>query len=627
MAVAVYWPGLQGDFFFDDEPNILNSKALALTNLNAESIREVLASGISSPSGRPVAQLSFALNYYFSGFAPFPFKASNLAIHVCCGMLAFLLALRLLKAYHPLHSGDPGIPALLVTAAWLLHPIQLTPVLYVVQRMTSLSALFLFAALLSHVVGRERGGRAGLVYLLLAWSLFWPLSILSKETGVLFPLFVLAWELILRRSQLGRLDLFGRVFAVLIGLTLLAVAIYGVSPPGQWLWVGYNFRAFSMFERVLTEGRVLWTYLDLIFFPRFEAFGLYHDDIPLSTALFKPWTTLPAWMGLAGLAWLGWRIRIKAPLVSFGIAWFFIGHLLESTLLPLEIAYEHRNYVPFFGVLLAACAALTRMLAAGGRQRTVAITLVVGGLAYYVFLSAMRAHEFGDEFRRTQIETQHHPDSAHAHYDAGRALAMVESSTDPRSPLYFMAKSHFLKAGELDKTFKFGWLGLIYLQCKGGQKAEPSSVEELVRRLGATPLGPGDYSMMYTVKEMAIAGTLCLERTEIERLFVAAGNNPTASPAFRSMLHSWLADYLTLHARDLPSAMVELDLSLAISPDSASNRLKRAQLAFLLGENDNAHRMLVQLRDALLTSAERKTLEQLVGCLKNSNLSYVCHAR
>lgn len=629
LAMAIYWPGLQGSFFFDDEPNILRVEALQLDILTLATIREALASGIAGPSGRPVAQLTFALNHYLGGgFDPFIFKATNLVIHATAGILVFLLGLRLLGAASPqAPQGRIQAAASVLAAMWLLHPLQVTAVLYVVQRMTSLSALFLFAALLQHVRGRETGGQAGVVRLALAWGLFWPLSFLSKETGALFPLFALAWELILRRQALGRLDRFARMLAVLAGLTLVMGVTYLLLPAGQWLWAGYTLRDFSLLERLLTEGRVLWLYLGLILLPRLEALGLHHDDIALSFGLFEPWTTLPAWMGLAGLTWLVWRARARAPLLSFGIAWFLIGHLLESTVLPLEIAHEHRNYVPLFGILLALVWALTQTLAVSGPRKTLGVTLAVGAMGFCVFVTALRAHQFGEETRRTQIEVLHHPDSARAHYDAGRAVAHLEQSADAEAPAYFFARTHFERAGELDRGSKLGWLGLILLNCKAEKSVERGWIDELARRLRETPFAPGDKSVLYSVKQMTIEGTLCLQRDDVENLFAAARANPTVSHGVRAMLHSWLADYLTLVARDLPAAVAELDRSLALVPHNPSNRLKRAQLDFLLGRYAEAARRLDELRDAPLVRSEREMLAQLQACLASGDPAAQCAAK
>jgi hypothetical protein len=614
LLVAIYWPGLHGGFFFDDGPSILVPEGVRLESLSLEAIHRALVSGGSGPSGRPVAQLSFALNHYFSGFDAFAFKATNLAIHLACGFLVFGLALRLLTAAAPA-AGQRNIHIAsgAVAALWLLHPIQLLPVLHVVQRMTSLSALFLLAALLFHIRGRERGDRTGAAWLVLAWGLLWPLSFLSKETGVLFPLFALAWELILRRRSYGKLDRFARGLLVLAGLFSVAGLAYMLSPSAQWLWSGYDLRAFSLFERLLTEGRVLWFYLGLILAPRLEAFGLYHDDIALSTALFSPWTTLPALLGLAGLVWLAWRVRTRAPLVAFGIAWFLIGHALESTVLPLEIAHEHRNYLPLLGVLLAGAWALLRALEGKGSPKTLGVTLVSVALAYFPFVTALRSHQFGDEVRRTQIEAQHHRRSSRAQYEAGRTLAGLPESQAPNSPTHAFARAHYEMAGELDPDSKWGWLGLIHLDCKAGLPVKRAETDELSRRLRETPFAPGDRNVLYGLKEMSIAGSICLSRPEIDGLFAAALANPGVSPGVGAMLHSWHADYLWLKAHDLAAARAALGLSLTLNPANPSNRLKWAQLVFISGQREQARQLLLELRDENYSAEERKTLNELLA--------------
>ena len=148
---GLYWAGLQGGFFFDDAVNILTPEGIQMTALNSQSLYDALSSGIASIFGRPISQLSFALNHYISAFDPYYFKLTNLIIHLLNGVLVNALSRKLFK-HHYL--------AALVTTLWLIHPIQLTSVLYVVQRMTSLSALFLLLAFLMHIKGREQQGIA-----------------------------------------------------------------------------------------------------------------------------------------------------------------------------------------------------------------------------------------------------------------------------------------------------------------------------------------------------------------------------------------------------------------------------------------------------------------------------------
>lgn len=620
--VAVYWQGLAGGFFFDDEPNILRVEAIQLDSLSVESIRQAWNSGFAGPLGRPISQVSFAFNYYFSGFSPFAFKLTNLALHGLNGILVYLIALRLFAATSPdLTKGEARLRSYLAAAIWLLHPIQLTSVLYVVQRMTSLSASFLLLAFLLHVSSRqhERLALKHIYVLMFAWGVVWPLSLLSKESGALFPGFVAAYELIIRRAAYQKLDGFGRILLWCVGGGAAAALVYLFTPAAQWLWAGYEFRSFSLVERLLTEGRVLCVYLGLIFMPRMGEFALYHDDIVISTSLINPWTTLPALAGLMGLVACAWWYRSKFPLLSFSIAWFMVAHSLESTALPLEIAHEHRNYVGLFGIILAPLWGLSALISHAGTRRTLGISLAVALLGYLGLVTALRSHQSGNEVLRTQLETQYHPGSPRAHYEAAAALAR-QLSGDPRDLFtYVMARKHYEKAGTLDKSFKLSWLGLVHLNCMTGQKVEAAWTEELAHRLQFTPFAPGDASVLYSLKEMAIAGTLCLTRQDMQALFNAALSNNAASHHVRAKLYSWLADYLLLRERDLPAAQHALGQSLILAPANASNRLKWAQLLFLLGQEKEALQWLNALNNESLTRSEQKTRKNLLDCLASES--------
>lgn len=613
VLLAVYWNGLQGQFFFDDQVNILAEKGLQIDSLTPEAFRSVLAGGTGGPSGRPVARLSFALNYFFAGFDPFFFKITNLAIHAATGGLVFLLAMHLFS-FSPRAKNEERarVLSVLLATVWLIHPIQLLPVLHVVQRMTSLSAFFLLAGLLCHIRAQETVAVRGAAYWILAWFVFWPLSVFSKETGLLFPLFVLAWECFVWRSSSGRLDRFARWLAWGVGGATLLIGGYLMTPLATWLWAGYDLRGFSLEERLLTEGRVLWFYLGQMLLPRLEAFALFHDDFQLSHGLLTPWTTLLALLGWAAVAWFAWLARHAQPLVAFGIVWFMIGHGLESTVLPLEIAHEHRNYLPLFGVLLVVFSGLRSALDCRGPLRTLAIVLLVGMLTYFPMVTTLRAHEFGDEIRRSQIEAQHHRLSARAQHEAGRVLASLVSTDANASPAYVMAKTHYELAGELDPDIKMNWLGLINLNCTVGKPVEKGWIDEMSYRLEKRPFAPGDRTVLFSLKEMAIDGTICLGRVDVDRLFLAALVNPSVSSEVRAMLHSWHADYLLLREHDLMAARIALQASLDLVPGNASNRLKWAQLVLLGGNVEKARQLLLELTSERFSPAEKKTLDELL---------------
>jgi protein O-mannosyl-transferase len=174
----------------------------------------------------------------------------------------------------------------------------------------------------------------------------------------------------------------------------------------------------------------------------------------------------------------------------------------------------------------------------------------------------------------------------------------------------------YLKATALDPNFKMGSLGLIHLSCRAGLSAAEAEIDELTRRLRETPFAPGDRTVLYAVKEMAIAGTLCLSRPEVNRLFFAALANPSVSSGVRAMLYSWHADYFWLRERDLLAAKDKLRQSLTLNPSNLSNRLKWAQLLLLSGDEEQARQLLLELRAESFPAGERRTIDSLLAAGK-----------
>jgi len=208
IAAIVYYPGLSGGFLLDDVTNIVNNTSLRLDSLSTVSIREAAFSSDAGILHRPVSMLSFAANYYFFGPDPASFKSFNLVIHLLNGIGLFILANAVLGAHRNLNA--PELPAkqlkwlvFWVSAIWTIHPANLTSVLYVVQRMTSLSSFFMIAGLNLYVLGRIRriGGRGGMVLILTSAVPLPVLAILSKENGALLPLFMLVIELAIFRFR------------------------------------------------------------------------------------------------------------------------------------------------------------------------------------------------------------------------------------------------------------------------------------------------------------------------------------------------------------------------------------------------------------------------------------------
>ena len=228
----VYWPGVTGSWVFDDYPNIVDNTALHITPGHS-SLAAWVNAAISSPASflhRPLASITFALNWMSGGGDPWPFKVTNIIIHLINGVLVFCMLRALLRlmgvrnaspraARDPLRAEGGGFPniddaaatrlALVVSAAWMLLPINLMAVLYVVQRMESLCQVFVLAGLWAYLHGRwmmvtadtARRDRHGFALAVSGIVLGTLLGLTSKETAVLLPLFAFLAEWIVVRFQ------------------------------------------------------------------------------------------------------------------------------------------------------------------------------------------------------------------------------------------------------------------------------------------------------------------------------------------------------------------------------------------------------------------------------------------
>ncbi|HYD91853.1 MAG TPA: hypothetical protein VEA37_10250, partial [Flavobacterium sp.] len=293
----------------DDGVNITKNSAIHITDLKTSSLELAAISGNAGLGNRPISMLSFALNHYMSGLNATQFKLVNLLIHLLNGLFVFIFFKLLLTLYQETKgfnskANTAFLVAVFLAALWLLHPLNLTSVLYVVQRMTSLSAFFVLLGLTLYVLGRKKlledKALQGLILISSSILLVTPLAVLSKENGVLLPIYILLIEVTLLRWQTAS-DQHRKILK--LGISLLAFIptllglLYLVNNPSI-ITAGYLFRDFTMVERLMTEARVLWLYIYQIMLPNISMLGLYHDDIVISKSLFNPASTAISVFGL-----------------------------------------------------------------------------------------------------------------------------------------------------------------------------------------------------------------------------------------------------------------------------------------------------------------------------------------
>jgi Tfp pilus assembly protein PilF len=185
------------------------------------------------------------------------------------------------------------------------------------------------------------------------------LALGSKENAAALPAAVLFIEVTCFQNINWR----HRKTAYLGGAIILGVSVFCVS---IWLFMpqtfssilkGYEYRPFTLSERLLTEPRILLYHLSQIFYPVPTRLSVEHDVI-VSTSLMQPWSTLPAILLIFSFIGYGFSQIGKRPLIALAVLFFFLNHVIESTIIPLELIFEHRNYLPSLFLFLPVAAGL-----------------------------------------------------------------------------------------------------------------------------------------------------------------------------------------------------------------------------------------------------------------------------
>jgi hypothetical protein len=580
-ALFVLWPGVHGPFLFDDFPNLKNLAELndhvTLRNIG------VYTSLFPGSFGRPLSAVSFLLNDVAWPSEPFGFKGTNLLIHLLNGVLVFGLARALGRARGG--TDDAAWPrvdlvALACMAFWLLSPIQISAVFLVVQRMTELAATFAFAGLWAFVSLASRARTSGrAVAAVAALGAGTILSFLSKENGALVPLLALVTCWTLLAASLRRLPAWPRrILWFGMGLPSLAVlakmAKFGLDAPAGL----FPSRNFGLWERLMTEARVLMDYLALIVAPRLSSSSLYNDDYLISHGLLDPVSTLPA-IAVIVLAFVAAiALRKRMPLLSFGILWYLAGQVMESSVVGLEIYFEHRNYVPLFGIALAVAASA---FALKGHLRRPVLLGLAGWLALAATVTHLQARAWGDEARLTVYWHAEHPGSLRAQQQYASYLYARGQVREAQAVLARM-KSEGSAANVA--------LQDLTIECDTGGRTDDAGqqVERIGALLDTAQVTPGTALILQRLRASVQAGH-CPGLVSAEgwlALTQHTMDNPNGSGLFR-MLRVERAE-LFLHAKRLDPAIHELDLAYRAGDHEPRIAFYAAALLATAGRYDEA---------------------------------------
>ena len=480
LTLAIYWQGLSGPFLLDDFTNITPNY---VDDFDKDEILYVVTHNTSGVLGRPASVLSLLVSGIVHGPVPWGYKYHNLMLHLLNGLLILWILFRLLPHFNlQLTQQKIYFIAGATAACWLIHPLMLSTVLYSVQRMAELSSFFTLTALLSYIFARESAPESSIRHYFLAYilfPLFLMLSLLSKENGSLIPFYLLAIEFTAYRFRFTNRQARNKVLIFLglfAALPILLGGVYVLTHLDSLL--NYSTRDFTLPERLMTQLHVVAFYIKLILLPALSDMSLFHDGWRLTEQLDV--LTIFLFLCLCGLIGLGIYVRNKAPVISFGIAWFIISHLLESTFLSLELVFEHRNYLAAMGLLFMLFYYLFTLTKA---RMNAFITCII--MALFTFMTAVRANEWRDAELIYSLAVNDHPDSIRAQT---AYASILYNKGDIQSAI-----SHIDVVIDLDKT-EFGSIlqKMVYLCVTEEDLSDLYT--EAYSRAGAYPASPFSFN-------------------------------------------------------------------------------------------------------------------------------------
>ncbi|NMF88463.1 tetratricopeptide repeat protein [Aromatoleum petrolei] len=489
LAIAIaYHAAPRNGFHLDDAVNIVQQGSMHVAELDAASLKRAAAE--AHLPQRVLPNISLAIDWWRGNGSPAPFQLTNVLIHAATALAVLALLVTTLR-----RADMPGrrawIAAATATMLWAVHPIQVQAVTYVVQRMTSMAALFMLVTLIAYVRARSAPRR-------------WPwhgvaalsaiAACLSKETAYILPVLILLAEYTLCRKPGERIR--SRVDLCILALPILATGYAVVDltilhgPLAAYVMPGYASRDFTPTERLLTQPRVIFFHLGQMLLPLPERFSIEHA-FPTSTSLWKPWTTALAIGGIAiwiaGGIWLSLRSRF--PVAGFLVLWVPATLAIESSIVPLEMVFEHRMYLPSVG--LAGLAALGLHRLADTRLRPAAITLAAVAILGFLASTLVRVPTW-----RTPVSLYEHavrtaPDAPRAWTNLATAYEGQDRTTD--------AIAAYTKAVEIDPGRAIAYLNRGSSHRKRGDlAAAETDYQRFIRLEGSDYRGPLALGSLYS---------------------------------------------------------------------------------------------------------------------------------
>jgi tetratricopeptide (TPR) repeat protein len=385
LALIVYSNSFYGSFHFDDYDNIVN-------NSKIQNINDV-ESWWSFSANRPISMFTFVVNYHFSQLDVFYYHLENVIIHIFNGFLLFYFSILIFSSptvsNYKISAYKEQI-ALIIAIIFVVHPLATQSVTYIIQRQNALASMFYLSALVLYMTGRLKTTNTYAKIAIFAFAAISSiLAILSKENAYTIPLIIVLLEIFFLFSPSRKEKINKKIYLLLLipllGITAIALSkfsfeVFKPIVPDQSM--GYP-EVVSPLNYLFTQFAAIPKYIQLLILPINQNLD---PDFTMSKSFWEI-NTLAGFSFIIGTIALGIYLFNKNRIISFGIFWFYITIAIEASIIPLpDLFFEHRTYLPSFGIILIFTTALFQILSHKSKTLTyiffATIIIILSTLTY-----------------------------------------------------------------------------------------------------------------------------------------------------------------------------------------------------------------------------------------------------
>ncbi len=466
LVFIIYSNTFRSPWILDDFHNIVDNPRIQIGSLSLKNVTESFCSNMAAPEKlyRPLSCVSFAMNALAGGKNVFGYHFVNISLHAATSLILMWLLFISFRtpALEKIPEREKHFIVILSTLLWAVNPIQIQSVTYIVQRMTSLCAFFSLISLCFFIKARlEKSNRQKIIYYACC-TVGIICSLFSKENGIVtIPLLLVIEYFLFKR---GDYKLFAKkeIIAGLLVFIVLALcfSFYAINLP--FLKALLEKRPFTLYERFLTQPKILVYYLSLIFYPLPQRFSIEHEII-ISTGIFSPPQTF-FFIALMMSFFTACVVSPKIPLfIRLGTVFYFVAHSIESSVLPLEMVFEHRNYLPSMFLFPPIAAALYRV-SDHYKSRQKMRTAISAFMTALIFLISLATYTRNYDWRSGYDLWFDAMNKASGHARPKQSMGFVIGMSNPEKALgyYSKALTGYMHNPKEEKASTLANMGLIF---------------------------------------------------------------------------------------------------------------------------------------------------------------------